>query len=155
MSNCQNCQTVNDADAKFCKACGSPFKKPTPRSERGFVINEQALAGQAELKALQRSKLMFRLLVIGFGLTTAFLLIIGEGAGLLGGIVAVSLSVFLSNIFGRVRRREYSVLPGAVDARGNHRCVECGRRGIWRRTVYKTNTTIAACSNCQAELWYE
>lgn len=53
----------------------------------------------------------------------------------------------------RLSMEEYKTLPGAVDARRGHACLQCGHHGIYRRTVYKTSTTLADCSACQAPLW--
>lgn len=53
----------------------------------------------------------------------------------------------------RLSMEEYKSLPGAVDARRAHACLECGHHGIHRRTVYQTTTTLADCSACQAPLW--
>lgn len=155
MSNCANCETTNDIDARFCKCCGKAIKGTLERTGRGFSIDGQSFAGQAALKALKRIKLMNQLFIVGFGLVMVFLLMGSKEGGFLGGIFVFAITVFLGIFFGRIRRGEYSALPGARDRDGNHRCVTRGRRGIWRRTVYKTNTTIAACSNCKADLWYE
>ena len=155
MPSCTTCETANDTDAKFCKACGKALKTPMERTGRGFVINDRAFAGQTALKTLRRSKLITRLCILGCGLTAGFLVMGGEGGGFIAGIVVLGLTLFLGSHFGRIRRSEYAALPGARDTDGSHRCITCGRRGIWRRTVYKTNTTIAACSNCKTDLWYE
>ena len=48
---------------------------------------------------------------------------------------------------------EYRALPGAMDDDGEHRCISCGHRGIYRRTIYRTRTALAACSKCEAPLW--
>lgn len=155
MPSCINCETSNDIDAKFCKACGKTIKARQKETGRGFVRNDQDLAGQTALKTLRRSKLITRLCIAGCGLTTGFLLLRREDEGIVGGIVVLVLTLLLAKFFGRIRQSEYSALPGARDTDGSHRCVTCGRRGIWRRTVYKTSTTIAACSNCRTKLWYE
>lgn len=153
--NCANCETTNDIDAKFCKSCGKTIKRRSEKTGRGFVINEESFAGQKALKALRRSKLIAQIFIVAFGLAITFSLMSSKGGDIFVGLIAFSLTIALGNYFGRIRRSEYSVLPGARDTDGNHRCVICGRRGIWRRTVYKTNTTIAACSSCKADLWYE
>lgn len=155
MPSCTTCQTANDTDAKFCKACGKAIKTPLEKPGRGFVIVGQPFAGQAALKTLRRSKLITQLCIVGCGLTVGFLLLGRDGGGIAAGIVVLGLTLILGSFFGRIRRSDYSALPGARDTDGSHRCVTCGRKGIWRRTVYKTNTTIAACSNCKTDLWYE
>lgn len=53
----------------------------------------------------------------------------------------------------RLSMEEYKNLPGAVNARLAHACLQCGHHGIHRRTVYQTSTTLADCSACQAPLW--
>ena len=50
--------------------------------------------------------------------------------------------------------REYYTLPGAHAATGEHQCVFCGGRGVHKKTPYKTNSTVADCTKCRANLWY-
>jgi hypothetical protein len=49
----------------------------------------------------------------------------------------------------------YHAIPGAVDQNGNHRCIWCGARGIWRKTEYKTENVFCRCSKCHGKLWME
>ena len=78
--------------------------------------------------------------------------LIGIGLG-----VCTLLALFLTLWFytpERLSQGDYQRLPGATTEQG-HQCVFCGWRGIYRHTPYKTNTTLADCSKCKAELWYE
>lgn len=50
---------------------------------------------------------------------------------------------------------EYYALPFSRDAQGNHRCVFCGNRGIYRHGEYKSDTKYADCSKCGKNLWTE
>lgn len=77
---------------------------------------------------------------------------------LFGGTALCALCAFIATIWfytpDRLSQAEYQSLPGSTTDRG-HQCVFCGWRGIHRRTPYQTNTTLADCSKCRAELWYE
>jgi predicted RNA-binding Zn-ribbon protein involved in translation (DUF1610 family) len=63
-------------------------------------------------------------------------------------MVNILLQTFLS-------QSQYRNLPGSTDTRGEHRCLQCGHRGIHRSTIYQTNTTVARCSKCGLKMWAE
>lgn len=69
------------------------------------------------------------------------------------GLVFVSIALMAAPPEPRLSMDEYKSLPGAVDARRGHACLQCGHHGIYRRTVYQTSRTLADCSACQAPLW--
>lgn len=66
--------------------------------------------------------------------------------------VLLVFSLFSSST-QRLTVDEYKALPGSTDRDGNHRCIACGNKGIHRRTIYRTTTTVAACSKCEQPLW--
>ncbi len=49
--------------------------------------------------------------------------------------------------------KDYYSIPYSRDAGGSHRCIFCGHRGIWKSTVYQTNTVVSKCSKCQELLF--
>lgn len=49
----------------------------------------------------------------------------------------------------------YYEIEGSRDAQGNHRCIKCGGRGIWRKGQYKSDDVYCYCSKCQFGLWKE
>jgi uncharacterized paraquat-inducible protein A len=53
----------------------------------------------------------------------------------------------------RLTEDEYYSLSGSRDSQGNHSCVHCGARGVYRHSPYKTNHTDADCPKCKAALW--
>jgi hypothetical protein len=48
---------------------------------------------------------------------------------------------------------DYYSVPGSRDDDGEHRCIQCGHRGIYRHGEYKTNAEHAECSKCKQPLW--
>ncbi len=61
---------------------------------------------------------------------------------------------FVRVMFSPSRSRAEYVAAGGADAQGTF-CLQCGRRGVWRSTEYKTTTTVARCSSCKLWLWNE
>ncbi len=49
----------------------------------------------------------------------------------------------------------YYQIKGSTDQNGNHRCINCGGRGIWRKGEYKSKDVYCRCSKCQFDLWKE
>lgn len=77
--------------------------------------------------------------------------------GVIGAVACVTTAVIASWFMPSLRltQAEYAALPGSVVVPHGHQCVFCGGRGIYRHTPYQTNTTLADCSRCKNELWYE
>lgn len=160
--NCPNCNHANPGTAKFCSNCGapsSPVLRPIQKAYRG-QDHYPHVDGVAAFNSLTSSKAHGRLVgylaaagvpVLGLGVASAVHSSTVLFSSLFVGICAASFVQWLL----QVKEREYSELPGARDAQGQHRCVHCGGRGLWKRTPYKTNVTVAACSNCKTELFWE
>jgi predicted RNA-binding Zn-ribbon protein involved in translation (DUF1610 family) len=56
---------------------------------------------------------------------------------------------------GMLNVSEYYTVPGSRDADGEHRCISCGHRGIYRKGEYRSNTVEAHCSKCGFHFWNE
>ncbi|ATB42945.1 hypothetical protein CYFUS_008424 [Cystobacter fuscus] len=87
----------------------------------------------------------------GAGITAVATAIFGGEAAFFGG-VSTLIVIVLSM---RVSASNYYSIPHSNDAEGEHRCIFCGNRGIWRKGVCRTNDKIANCSKCKAQLFYE
>ncbi len=55
----------------------------------------------------------------------------------------------------RLSKGEYYSLAGSRFGNGDHRCIFCGAKGIFRKGVYAADTTLAGCSKCSEPLFYE
>lgn len=49
--------------------------------------------------------------------------------------------------------RDYYAVPGSRDEQGEHRCIACGHRGIYRHGQYASNAEYANCAKCKTRLW--
>lgn len=49
--------------------------------------------------------------------------------------------------------RDYYSVPGSRDEQGEHRCIVCGHRGIYRHGKYKSDAEYADCAKCKTTLW--
>jgi len=155
-----NCNHANPGNAKFCSNCGvplSPALRPIHKAHRGqdHYPHED---GVAAFTTLTSSKAHGRLVgylaaaavpAFGFGVAS---LVHSSTVLFSSFFVGICAASFVQWLF-HVKEGEYSELPGAKDGQGQHRCVHCGGRGIWKRTPYKSSVTIAACSNCKTELF--
>lgn len=174
MAYCTQCGKAASEQARFCASCGNNLRadkkdgSPHHAARRGpapFKAEQRGSpAGVEAYKSLTSEKATRRLKAIGSGavfvvlaLTTYStfgqsppIVVIGLGVGTLLALIA-TLWLYTPE---RLSQHEYQALPGAATEHG-HQCVFCGWRGIYRRTPYKTNTTLADCSKCKAELWYE
>lgn len=52
-------------------------------------------------------------------------------------------------------RSEYYSLAGSGFSKDTHRCVFCGKSGIWRKGVYASDLTYAHCPKCKEILYFE
>lgn len=156
MKNCFSCGADCQPDAKFCHQCGRDFTKGAraarpepPRSEppRSTYPHAESLA---QLEALKARKMRKAWILAGVGIALMT-------AGLVGprweGSVLLLVPFFAMAIFAlRIKKWDYyAIAHSRVD--GEHRCIFCGNRGIWRKGVYKSNEVIHNCSQCKKELY--
>jgi hypothetical protein len=161
--HCSACKCANDGSAKFCSNCGTALSTAGPHrasAQGGSQGQYPHVDGIAAFNEMLGAKTMGRTYGYCAGLLVPVL-------GLLGGVFANNFALLLPTVIVgvvvasivhwmcTVREDEYRELPGALDAAGNLRCVHCGGRGLWKRTPYRSNTTIAACSGCKTELFLQ
>ena len=72
------------------------------------------------------------------------------------GVIAVVIGAMIA-AHAEFNEDDYYSVQGSRFADGGHRCVHCGHGGIWRHSPYRTNHTLADCSNkaCGLTLWRE
>lgn len=58
-------------------------------------------------------------------------------------------------IYSKLSPEDYYKFSGTLDNNGNHKCVSCGHKGIYRSKIYRTNIIICKCSKCKYELFCE
>lgn len=116
--------------------------------------------GAGEFAAL-RSKLARRALIVSVSLFAAGLLAFFATAFAHAGmLVLVPVAVcyvapFVLHWLQIVRPRHYYSMVSSRSGSGEHRCVFCGNRGIFRRGEYKTDNVYAQCSRCGEQLFIE
>jgi hypothetical protein len=157
---CFQCQTENERDSRFCKNCGKSFVRGDGRREQGpreEYPNKQGVAALALLKRRKDDRYNVTLLV-GIVIALVFLTAAYFFESFFS-FIAAFFGIIISLIIGAkvscISESEYSALPGARDLQSSLRCIHCGNRGIWKRTPYRTNSTIAACSKCKEDLYTE
>lgn len=157
---CFQCQEENDQGSRFCKNCGKSFFRAGVQNQKPYRDEYPHKEGKQAFASLASKKRGRSIAVVLSGL--GFCVILGIRAYFYDNVPLESLAIFtaaltliVSSYVKRISEGEYAALPGARDAHGNHRCVYCGNRGVWKHTPYKTNSTIAACSKCKKELYCE
>lgn len=123
---------------------------PIPhRLSRGVYPHQESLVAYAKLEA-SKTELFGRVAAAGTLLATgAYVLHWWLGA------LSVMLLIGVLTYVRRIRMKDYYGLPHSRDADGEHRCIFCGNRGVWRRGEYRTENTHAHCSKCQEHLYVQ
>lgn len=171
MKKCFACGWGNLPTAKFCAECGRNFRvrpragmraqsRPEDRSigKGACYPHAESIAQWKAMKA-RKNKASSTAAAIGLSVGVAAILVawcadsLAEGIGVAFGIIFITL--FVAMWFRQVGSKDYYSVTHAQDIHGQHRCIFCGGRGIWRRTPYKTNSTVCSCSTCKTELFFE
>lgn len=129
---------------------GRHREPPKAASPQGDYPYSESIDAWEALKASKRNTAMW-IFAVGAVLTVAATAVFGVTAAMVGGV----MTLIVIMISMRVSASAYYAIPHSLDAKGEHRCIFCGNRGIWRKGVYRTNNKIANCSKCKAELFYE
>lgn len=64
-----------------------------------------------------------------------------------------SVSIFMN--FKDIRGSHYYQVPTSTDKRGEHRCIYCSGRGLWRKGIYKSQVVKVNCAKCRNFLFVE
>jgi hypothetical protein len=160
---CFTCDTVCPPNANFCPSCGRNFRPrathqavaPNESGERRRPNAYPHEASLAQWHALTRSKTTKALLWASPLLALGGLSLWVIRDWWFVPFVALILSINAFVYMRRVRPAEYYAIPHSSDAQGQHRCIFCGNRGIYKKGEYKTNNTHSHCSKCEELLFSE
>ena len=154
--SCPKCNTMVFPVESKCHQCGHPVGNPSflrPKNRYGgeHIINHRAVADAIEAQQREKLKLFGIGFVVFLVLSTILILINLDFLVVILGFAGVSMLV---TFYGRSESSYYE-LPYSRDDDGNHRCVFCGNRGIYRHGEYRSYTKYADCSKCKTNLWKE
>lgn len=170
-THCTACGQPSTSAAKFCGSCGASMFAQTDtrprRAQRDAPARSQgSAAGQAAFRELVNLKWARARRLRWIGRIMLFAIVLVCGAGLASGdnrsdtflfVGFLPFFLFLGSLTRvpepRLTVDEYRHLPGALNDRGQHQCLQCGHSGIYRRTPYKSSDVLANCAKCEAPLW--
>lgn len=157
---CFYCTTAYTPGAAFCSACGRSLRPKEYSSSPPLVNKKNQICGGYPhpetldaLVALRKKRLGQISVLCGLAVvaSAAAAVFFGAIAALFVVVPALGIGFWLY----RISSKDYYALPHARDASGNHRCIFCGNKGIYRKGEYKTNNTHRSCSKCQKHLFTE
>lgn len=169
---CYDCDNELPLGASFCSNCGRQIRKRSERLDEHAKRKEQRLAEQAitnagreayenyrkELarRAARRNPVTWGLFLI-FALTAIIKYFLSEDTTIatIFAVMAVLSAFFSINPNRWLSTEEYYSLPGSRFDNGQHRCIFCGAKGVYRKGEYRTNNTYAKCSKCEHHLFIE
>jgi len=132
---------------------------PTPVSSKRYAWPHPGLeAGRAAIRANRhaQAKTMTKgLLIIAVPLTG----FVGYQFGVIGvGVLILFILALIANFHSAldgISEREYRTLPGSADEHGKHRCVYCGKWGVYRQGAYASSSTWHQCTGCRKHLFVD
>jgi hypothetical protein len=146
MQRCTACNTKSISSAPFCRSCGANLSM----GFTGLPSLEESRQRYHNLRACMKDRAAKRNTKV---ITLVVLLLAGAYAlGMRFPVLALCLFplFFLVDANRWLRKSEYYEIPGSSTPRGEHRCIFCGGRGIYRKGQYKSNAKFASCSKCSA-----
>lgn len=168
---CHDCGHELPPGASYCSNCGRQIRKRSERLEEEAKRKERRLAEIAlsnngrEAYDNYRKELIHRAakrkpVVWGFFFIfvlialASYFLNLGIAVAAFIVMAIVSLAFFI-NPNRWLSSAEYYSFPGSRFENGQHRCIFCGAKGIYRQGEYKTNNKYAQCSKCESPLFSE
>lgn len=176
---CTQCRANLSAADRYCNRCGSatgataerarpgatthaprsparPVFTPALKTPEGLAVAAAIDARRTRLtRVAQISATVVASLVLGaYLLTAGFTIELGRIFGLWAGGTAFAAVIAWTALDMRSwTEDDYYSVPGSRDEQGEHRCIVCGHRGIYRHGEYKSNAEYADCSKCKTNLW--
>jgi len=148
MKYCPECGSKRGNNTNLC-SCGFQYNKP---KKNFFTPNEEDIKKFKEKKCNKRKKyLMINSSIGGIALTVS---IIAYQAAI-PFVAIVALILIIAALSCQLTNKQYHALVGTQNNSGEHQCVFCGHKGIYRSTPYKTNITECRCSKCKEHLFNE
>jgi hypothetical protein len=168
---CFECGTALNYTDAFCGKCGRRVSKESASSHRAekralddelkrkslieyTALNEAIRANAARANGYAGPIILLMavlLAVCWFAPASSF----RTWAAIVCGVIAILAGLAIQRADRWLTRGEYYSITGALDQRGEHRCIFCGARGIFRQGQYATNNSFAKCSKCQKSLFAE
>lgn len=157
---CFKCGHENTKGSKFCSNCGKDFHKKKLQVEKETIHSHNY--PNVEAIKLHEEKLKERVYNPIFLWILYIVIVIGVFIFCAGNIVAFILGALGALAFilpfilatKTITPEYYYSLPGSKNSQGDHTCIFCGNKGIYKSTIYKTTTTINACSKCKKPLFH-
>lgn len=167
---CFDCNHINEKNSKFCSNCGKKFNKrkgntsnntankndmnfQDSHNHKSVYPNKQAVTLH-EAKQQEKAYNSVAVIVI---FSIILVLVILMTQNLLGSCIGAFFVAifFFTLLFAKksVTEQYYYTLPGSRDSEKNHKCIFCGNKGIYKSTIYQTNTVVNSCSKCQKPLF--
>ena len=148
MKYCPECGSKRGHNTNVC-SCGFQYHKTR---KNFFTPNNENINKFKETKCNKRKKYLFINLLIS-AVAFVFALIAFHEAAIF--VAIVGLILIISALGCQLNNKQYHSLVGTKNESGEHQCVFCGNRGIYRSTPYKTNITECRCSKCKEHLFNE
>lgn len=161
MMICHECKHDCPDGSNFCPNCGRNFKPKRSAGNEGGPAQRAEAASNYPNPAFVDSYKSKRREIRNTALTAAAIVLAGGvGYGLVNeyGLLVIAspiLALFVYSGLGRFTATNYYAVKGARGQDGEHRCVFCGGRGIYRKGEYRTEKKYANCSKCGTFLFQE
>lgn len=150
--NCGKCNLSSPSQASFCASCGNNFRRTSQQENELRASHEGHRAESvAKWQEITDTKDKNSLYCVGAGLVLALAgWFIFSVWGVFGAIALAGLGCYLVT---RFHSDDYYSIPHSRDSNGDHRCVLCGNKGIYRQGEYKTQNTHSSCTKCKTHLY--
>lgn len=164
MPRCFDCNSEFKSGDAFCSNCGKSLRSKRLSGENKPVDNypqkPKPRFPHDDLSVSMRKQTQDRLdrgltLAGCIGVVTFFAIYIGiVSKSWAFPLIMLAINFFVpAYMINRNRTyHEYYMLPGSkID--GQHRCIFCGHKGVYKKGEYRTNNVIASCTGCNAFLY--
>ncbi len=148
MKYCPECGSKRGNNTNLC-SCGFQYNKP---KKNFFTPNEEDIKKFKEKKCNKRKKYLIINSIISMVSLIIAYIAFHEA---LPFVAIVGIIIILAALGCQLTNKQYHELVGTQNNSGEHQCVFCGHKGIYRSTPYKTNITECRCSKCKEHLFNE
>lgn len=153
---CWDCEKEINKSMSFCSNCGKSLKPKSKEVAKNEIAFNNA-DSIVQMNSILNKKRKNNFILLGVA-TIIFLIALYNYFGQYS-LYFIAFGYFMIAVLllkpPVLNENQYVSLPNSKNNQGQHQCIFCSNKGIWKSTIYKTSVIEHKCSKCHKVLYHQ